>query len=365
MVRHIGGPELNLHDLGWNNHFQSQLEELSIDAIAPGRVFKIDGPIYRLYTEAGEISARVPGRMFRDAETGSELPGIGDWVLFKELDSANMIFKVLHRSSKVSRKVPGKEAREQLIAANIDIIFIVMGLDDDFNLRRMERYIAMVKVSGAVPVVILNKSDLNPLSEEIISNVRDEQNDVPVHLISALKGSGLDVISGYLGKGVTIALVGSSGAGKSTLINAILGEERLKTGSVREKDGKGRHVTTARELIVVPGGGLVVDNPGMREIQLWGDESSVSEAFPDIEELSASCRFKDCRHISEPGCSVKEAVDSGEISRERYDNYLKMMREIAHLRIRKDKSAEAAERARWRGIMKDVKYIQKYKKERY
>ncbi|GAJ18953.1 unnamed protein product, partial [marine sediment metagenome] len=219
--------------------------------------------------------------------TESDLPAVGDWVLVKPLELVSMIFKVLTRKNQISRKVAGKVVKEQLVAANIDIMFLVMGLNNDFNLRRLERFLFMVTASNSIPVVILNKSDLVADAKEkekkVIKLVGD---DAEVHVISALNKSGIDAIRKYLETGVTIALVGSSGVGKSTIINTLMGEAKLKTASVREKDGKGRHITKARELFLIPSGGVMIDNPGIREVQLWGDPGSLQEVFKDIEALS-------------------------------------------------------------------------------
>jgi ribosome biogenesis GTPase len=241
-------------------------------------------------------------------------------------------------------------------------MFIVMGLDDDYNPRRLERYLTMVSGSGAKPVVILNKADIAEDLEDKMYAIGKITGEVPVHSISALKGDGLDIIREYLGRGVTIALVGSSGVGKSTLINSLIGDSIQKTGAVREKDSKGRHVTTSRELMVIPGGGMIIDNPGIREIQLWGDETSIEMAFADIAELALSCRFKDCSHIKEPGCNVKKAIEKGTLDEKRYQNYIKMKKELRNLEIRSSKSSEAAEKEKWRPIMKGMKKYFKYKK---
>ncbi|MGA1792385.1 MAG: ribosome small subunit-dependent GTPase A [Thermoplasmatota archaeon] len=352
---------MDLNDLGWGPELEKTYNQLGLDGaegISVGRISFFDGTHYTIITESGDVRGRSSSKVL-----GEGAPAVGDWVVVKLSETGNIIIKVLPRSSCISRKVPGKEVQEQVIAANVDLLFIVMGADSDFNLRRLERYLAMAFASGSRPVVLLNKIDsIEDLEEklELINNIAD---DVPVHPISALKGEGLEVLDKYLDTGITAALVGSSGVGKSTLINRLLREERQKTGDVRKIGGKGRHVTTSRELIVLPKGGILIDNPGLRELQLWGDENMLEEAFKDISDLSKGCRFRDCQHLSEPDCEVKRAVEDGTLDRSRYENYLKMRKELHHLSVKMDKGAQAQERARWRGLLKDVKHYYRYKRE--
>jgi ribosome biogenesis GTPase len=337
---------MQLAQLGWDEHYQSQVDEPGIPDIVIGRIFRVDaGGHYSVITKEGDLRVRIPGKMKNRASSAADLPGIGDWVLIKSTEIDNVIFKVLERKNVILRKAAGREFKEQLVGANIDIIFIVMGLDSDFNLRRLERYLFMVESSGASPVVLLNKSDLAEDMESQLDGVQK-------------------IAEGYLKEGVTISVVGSSGVGKSTLINALMKEEKLKTGDVRKKDGKGRHVTASRELFLIPGGGVIIDNPGIREIQLWGDAASLDDAFSDIGELAEHCKFRDCQHRTEPGCKVREAVENGELPKERYENYLKMQKELAYLEMKRDRGAEATEKARWKGILKNADKYKKYKKER-
>jgi ribosome biogenesis GTPase len=270
---------------------------------------------------------------------------------------------VLPRRTRISRKAPGKATTEQLVASNIDTIFVMMGMDNDFNIRRLERYLVMISASGAGGVILLNKCDIAEDPESMKDAVLEVTGKIPVLMISALDGTGTGEHERLLLPGRTICLLGSSGSGKSTLINRLLGEERIRTSSVGTMD-KGKHTTTSRELYLLRSGALIIDNPGIRELQLWAGEEDVDNAFLDIHELSLNCRFKDCQHLSEPDCAVLTALETGDLSRERYDSYRKMMRELHHTRIKADRSAASAERAKWKSIMKDGKHYMRYKKER-
>jgi ribosome biogenesis GTPase len=248
-----------------------------------------------------------------------------------------------------------------VIAANIDTVFIVSGLDRDYNPRRIERTLTLVYNCGCSPVVLLNKADLHPQAERLLEEVESVAVGVPVHLVSARGAVGLEALESYLAPGKTVALVGSSGVGKSTLVNRMAGEARQATREVSESDGKGVHTTTTRDLIKLPGGGMVIDNPGIREIAFWSDEGGIDAAFPEIEDLSRGCRFADCTHRHEPGCKVREAIRSGKLPSDRLESYLKMKRELHYLSQRREKSASRVEKERWKEVALKVR---QYKSDR-
>jgi ribosome biogenesis GTPase len=279
----------------------------------------------------------VSGRFRHTAASRADYPSVGDWVaLARPHGGRALIHAVLPRRSRFLRKVAGSETEAQVVAANIDVIFIVGGLDDDFNLRRIERYLVTAWEGGATPVVVLNKADLTAAVEERIAEVTTIAPGVPVHPVSCRSGEGLAALQTYLAPGRTVALIGSSGVGKSTIINRLAGFDRQRTRDVRASDSRGRHTTTNRELVLLPGGGLLIDTPGMRELQLWNVGDALGDAFDDIRDAAAGCHFRDCRHETEPRCAVKAAVAEGRIKAERLENYRRLQRELDHLAVRQD-----------------------------
>lgn len=313
---------MHLQQLGWRDFFARQLPAGTEFA----RVASASREHFLLWTEQGEVDAVVSGRLRHSA---TDWPSVGDWVVLRP--NAPVIDAVLERRTVVSRKQPGKEMREQVLAANIDVLFIVSGLDRDYNPRRIERYLVLAQESGAQPAILLNKADLaDELAVDlqgVIAETRQLSPGIPVLAVSALTGYGVDAVPTLLARGETAALIGSSGAGKSTILNRLLGEERQRTYAVSADDHRGRHTTTHRELFLMPGGWLLMDLPGLRELQLWADPEQVEESFDDIRQLAEQCRFRDCTHTSEPGCAVLNAsLDSGRLA-----NYHKMRRELAYL----------------------------------
>jgi ribosome biogenesis GTPase len=315
----------------------------------PARVVLEHQHIYRVNTGTEEVLARVTGRVRHTLGSREAFPAVGDWIALKPAGPAEemgRIVDVLPRRGQFVRKAAGTTTEAQVVAANVDVVFLVSGLDHDFNVRRIERYLLAALEGGASPVVVLNKADLPRDSAQARQELGPVAGRVPVELVSARSGQGLDALRGHIGPGRTAAFLGSSGVGKSTLINRLLGRDVQRTAEVRESDSKGRHTTTQRELVVLPGGGLLIDTPGMRELQLWDVSTGLDDAFGDITSLGVDCRFRDCTHDSEPGCAVKGAVADGRLSAERHANYLRLRKEVRSKPFEEADIAAAAERKR-------------------
>lgn len=352
---------MNLEELGWNVFFEQPYDAYRQFGWIPARVSSEQKNFYQIYSENGESLAELSGKMFYAAESRSDLPVVGDWVVIapQPEGSPAIIHALLPRRTSFSRKAAGNVTEEQVIAANVDTAFIVSGLDRDFNLRRIERYLTLVYNSGTNPAVVLNKADLCDDVEACIAEVESVAFGIPLHPISARGHDGIEALRGYLTQGHTVALLGSSGVGKSTLINALLGYTRQQVNEISSHVNKGRHTTTQRELIVLESGGLIMDNPGMRELQLWGDESDLQGAFEDIEELARQCRFSDCEHDSEPGCAVKAALNDGQLDRGRFHSYIKLQKEFEYLDQRREYSADYLEKQKWQQIAQFQKTLKK------
>ncbi|HUJ31688.1 MAG TPA: ribosome small subunit-dependent GTPase A [Candidatus Acidoferrum sp.] len=329
---------MSLEKFGWNSYFESEFLRVAEPGAEPGRVALADREMFAVWTESGEREASASGRL---RHSGGDWPAVGDWVM---LEGGARIVRVLPRLTAFSRKEAGAVTRAQVIAANIDVLFVVAGLDGDFNLRRLERYLLLARESGARPVVVLNKSDLRADAEEVATHVAAL--GAPVVTTSALDGFGLAALEAHIASCQTAALTGSSGVGKSTLLNRLLGSERQRVQEVRESDSRGRHTTVRRELFLAPNGWLIVDTPGLREVQLWAGAESVDLAFADIADLAEQCRFRDCRHQGEPGC----AVASGGIDEARLASYAKLQREAAHLERQQNQRAAQEEKRRIKRI---------------
>ena len=347
----------DLESLGWDAGRSKEFEPYAAEGLVPGRVSVQHRGAYDVLTDSGELRCEVPARMVRGAASPAELPAVGDWVAVEpgEQDTGT-VRDVLPRRSRFSRKKAGEAAEEQVLAANVDIAFLVSSLNEDLDLRRLERYLTLAWDSGTSPAVLLTKADLTGDVTAAVADVASVAGGIPVYAVSARSGEGMDAVRALLGPGVTAVLLGSSGVGKSTLVNALLGEERLLTQEIRD-DGKGRHTTVRRELVQLPGGGLLVDTPGIRELQLWTADDGLEGAFEDVTSLFAHCRFSDCRHGAEPGCAVKEALAEGRLEAERWESYVKLERELELLGRRLDKRAAAEERRRIRNFSSEIRRI--------
>jgi ribosome biogenesis GTPase len=350
-----------LVNFGWTDFFAQHFVEDG--GFTPARVVAEHRTGYQIRTAAGERFARVAGKLRHEAASHADLPAVGDWMVVQAPadDAEATIHRVLPRKSKFSRKVAGDRTEEQVVAANVDTVWIVGSLDRDFSPRRIERYLTLAWESGANPVIVLTKSDLCDDAGSFIAEVETISVGMPVHITSSMTGVGLAELQTYFNNHATVALLGSSGVGKSALINALAGATLQVTGELRD-DGKGRHTTTHRQLLQLPHGGLIIDTPGMRELQLWEGQSSLTEVFSEIDELAGRCRFSDCRHAGEPGCAVSEAVEQGQLPESRFQSYQKLQRELAHLERKQDARAQQQEKQRIKSIMKSMRHHPKYKR---
>ncbi|RKN85078.1 ribosome small subunit-dependent GTPase A [Paenibacillus ginsengarvi] len=345
--------------LGWTPEWEHKFRQQAEPGDEYGRIALEHTHLYRIYTERGDMLAEVSGRLRHLAAGRNDFPAVGDWVTirYREADNQAIINGILPRISKFSRKMAGAVTDEQIVAANVNTVFLVNSLNQDFNVRRLERYLILAWESGANPVVVLTKADLCGDEErrERVAEAEAAAIGVPVYAVSAAAGDGIEALAPYLANGQTVALLGSSGAGKSTLVNRLYGEAIMQVQDIREGDDKGRHTTTHRELVALPGGGVLIDTPGMRELQLWHADGGLDQGFRVVEELSAACRFADCGHGGEPGCAVQEALRSGSLSADRYESYLKLQRELAYLARKEDAALRHKEKERWKKIHMDMR----------
>jgi ribosome biogenesis GTPase len=340
---------MTLKELGWTPELEIAFAPYREKGWIPARLIRETSINFSAFLEGGdEIHCILCGRLWNAAEVDSDLPAVGDWVAIDEGDDDNphVIRAQLPRRTVFSRKMPGNSSQAQVIGANIDVVTVVTDAGSDFNPRRMERYFTLIHRSGAKAVVLLNKSDLFTKAE--LKAAADEiaalSPDATVHITSALKGEGLKAIRKHLGKGITMCIVGSSGVGKSTLVNQLYGEEWQWTSEVNETTGKGRHTTTCRELVPLDSGGMLIDNPGMREIQMWTDEATLRSSFEDINSLASQCKYSDCSHVHDAGCAIRAAVEAGTLDPARYESFLNLETEIEALRKRAKKRQMATER---------------------
>jgi ribosome biogenesis GTPase len=329
-----------LEDLGWTARFAEAFEPHRARHLTPARVSLEHTHIYRVLSPEGEQLARVAGRLRHDASGPADFPAVGDWVAVETAASGDArIRAVLPRATQFARRAAGNPTEPQVIAANIDVVFLVSGLDNDFNPRRIERYLVTAWDSGASPVIVLNKADLVDDVDPYVREVEQVAQGVPVDVVSAKRPASMDRLRGHLGRGRTAALLGSSGVGKSSIANALIGEELLRTRDVRASDSRGRHTSTSRQMVLLPGGGILIDTPGMRELQLWDTGEPVAGAFADVDTIGEDCRFRDCRHATEPGCAVIAAVEAGTLAAERLESFRKLQAEQQHQAAQQDERA--------------------------
>lgn len=346
---------MNLRDWGWDDEWAAAFAPHAAEGLHPARVVRQDRGAWELQTEAGVRSAEATGRFRLALESGeADLPAVGDWAAVDPRPSCDRagIAAVLPRRTCLARQDAGRATRAQVLAANVDVAFLVGALDAGrgFSLARLERALALVRAGGAEAVAVLNKADL---CDDIGGRVREAQAAVPdvaVIAVSAIEGWGVEELRPWLAEGRTGVLLGPSGVGKSALANALLGEARQETGPIREEDARGRHTTTRRELFRLPDGGLLIDTAGLREFQPWDAAGDLDSVFPEVAELAAHCRFRDCRHEGEPGCAVQQALGDGSLDARRFEHYLRLKREQAYQEQKRDLGAQLAEKTRWKQI---------------
>lgn len=354
-----------LEDWGWDARWAEEFGGDAAKGLFPARLIEEQRGLFQIISEQGVKSARTPGNMRHKAADRSGLPAVGDWVAAESVPNEKVVLirRILPRRTKLSRKAAGETMEEQVIAANLDTVLVMTALNADFNPRRLERFLTVSRESGAEPVLLLNKLDACAEPGPFLAEARQAAGDAAVVAISAKTAAGLDALSAWIKPGRTVGLIGSSGVGKSTLVNRLAGNEALKTAETRASDERGRHTTTHRQLFILPGGGILLDTPGMREMQFWDAEQGLKKTFDDIEALAPSCRFKDCAHGSEPGCAVKAAVEAGTLAAERLESWAKLKRESLHEARRREVPPAVTEKQKWKAIHKAARKIIKEKRK--
>ena len=347
---------MKIEALGWDKTYAEAFEEFEGTGLIPARVICELKHAYALNTGKDELLGECKGRLLHKAASRSELPAVGDWVAVRprpKTPNRLDILAVLPRRTKLSRRAAGENGHEQILASNIDTLFIVAALDTKLNLRRLERFLSVARSSGAEPVILLNKVDLCEFPEAAIAEIKPVTGDAPIVALSAETGRGCPQIRPWLKKGRTVALLGPSGVGKSTLVNRIMRDDVQITADVRDSDSKGRHTTTRRELFVTPAGALMIDTPGLREMQLW--DAEIEDSFPDIAAISLRCRFGNCSHVKEPGCAIREALADASLPKERWDSYNKLLLERAELHAHLASLPDRRGKIVWRKSVKELR----------
>lgn len=350
----------SLRDLGWRPFFEEQRAGLAPELIV-GRVSVGHREHYHLLTEAGSVRARLGGRLRHDAASPLDLPAVGDWVAATPPAPGRsaQVVVVFERRTRFVRKVAGRRSDVQVVAANVDHVAVVTTPNNDFSVRRLERYVTAIRESGAQAAFVLNKADLCEDLTPYLAGFEEISDEVPVLVTRALDAEGLEGLRALSGSGDTLVLVGSSGVGKSTIVNQLLGREIQRVGDIRDRDDRGRHVTSHRELFQLPRGGMLMDTPGMRELQVWAFGDDEVAGFGDVEELARACRFRDCQHRDEPGCAVLGAVREGKLSSDRLASFHKLQTELASQRRRQDAATRANTKRRWKSVSRSVRKLYK------
>lgn len=357
---------MSLFRWGWNGYFEAIWRAMEREKAVPARVIAQSRGTWRVSGDFGECSAEAAGRLRLAAEAGADWPAVGDWVAAELQDrgGAAMIREVLPRRSQFVRKLAGKRIAEQVIAANVDTALLVSALDGDFNPRRVERYLVQCWDSGAKPVIVLNKADACEDVQQKLQEMESVSMGVPLCVLSARTGLGFDELGKHLARGETIVLLGSSGVGKSTMVNRLMGHAMQEVRQVRQSDSRGRHTTTVRQIFALPGGALLMDTPGLRELQLWDAEEGILHAFADIDALAWQCRFTNCNHEVEPGCAVLAAILLGTVELERLENWRKLRREMEFLERKIDPAARQEEKRRIKQVMRGMRKMYREREKR-